>query len=166
MEALDTANSVRTVTRLLRDASDCYGDRAAIRYVSDGAIREHSYRDLYRDSLRGCGAIQQRFPAGTHIALIGKTSYRYLIALNAVMMSGCTAVPLAADAPTEETIRLLRDSDAAVIFYDETLRDAENVFLACPLLRDRFGLNAYPLEMLPAPSAIAPVCTSARGKYV
>lgn len=156
MEALDTANSVRTVTRLLRDASDCYADRAAIRYVSEGAIREHSYRDLYRDSLRVCGAIQQRFPAGTHIALIGKTSYRYLIALNAVMMSGCTAVPLAADAPTEETIRLLRDSDAAVIFYDETLRDAENVFSACPLLRDRFDLNAYPLETLPAPETATP----------
>ena len=44
----------------------------------------------------GCGALQRRFTAGTHIALTGKTTYRYLTALNAVMMSGCTAVPLAA----------------------------------------------------------------------
>ena len=114
---VDTANEARTINGLLREAADAFGDRPAIRYVRDGVIREHSYRDLYRDSLRLCGALQRRFPAGTHIALIGKTSYRYLVALNAVMMSGCTVVPLAADAPAEETARLLRDADAAVLQY-------------------------------------------------
>ena len=154
--ALDTANSVRTVTELLREAAASYGDRPAIRCVRDGQVREHSYRDLYRDSLRLCGALQRRFPVGTHIALIGKTTYRYLTALNAVMMSGCTAVPLAADAPAEETVRLLRDADAAVLFYDDTLRDPDCIVSECPLLRDRFDLNAPPAEPLPAPETVTP----------
>ena len=153
---MDTANSVRTVTELLREAAASYGDRPAIRYVQDGQVLEHSYRDLYRDSLRLCGALQRRFPAGTHIALIGKTTYRYLTALNAVMMSGCTAVPLAADAPAEETARLMNDADAAVLFYDDTLREADRIFAACPLLRDRFDLNGDPAEPLPVAETVAP----------
>ena len=153
---VDTANEARTINGLLREAAAAYGDRPAIRFARNGEVREHSYRDLYRDSLRLCGALQRRFPAGTHIALIGKTSYRYLVALNAVMMSGCTVVPLAADAPAEETVRLLRDADAAVIFYDDALRESEHVFSACPLLQDRFALDAAPEETLPAPKTVVP----------
>ncbi|MBQ6118536.1 MAG: acyl--CoA ligase, partial [Clostridia bacterium] len=153
---VDTANEARTINGLLREAAAAYGDRPAIRFARNGEVREHSYRDLYRDSLRLCGALQRRFPAGTHIALTGKTTYRYLVALNAVMMSGCTVVPLAADAPAEETVRLLRDADAAVIFYDDALRESEHVFSACPLLRYAFALDAAPEETLPAPETVVP----------
>ncbi len=132
-----------TVNGLLRSAAQVYGERPAIRYRLGEQIREHSYRDLYRDSLCLCGLLQERFAPQTHIALIGKTSYRYLICLNAVMMSDCVAVPLAANAPAEETVRLLTDSDASGVFYDDTLSGAREIFDACPLLRfrEKIGLQ-------------------------
>ena len=137
----ETARGAYTVSGLLRDTALAYGDRPCIRYRQDGAIREHSYRDLYRDSLAVCGRLQTLFPAGTHLALIGKTTYRYLVCLNAVMMSDCVAVPLAANAAPEETARLLNDSDAAGVFYDGTLPGAEEIFSGCPLLGFRERLD-------------------------
>ena len=141
MDSGSEARGAYTVNGLLRDAAQAYGDRPCIRYRQGGEIREHSYRDLFRDSLRLCGRLQKQFPPQTHIALIGKTAYRYLVCLNAIMMSDCIAVPLAVNAPPEETVRLLTDSDAYAVFYDGTLRDAQEIFDACPLLRYREDLN-------------------------
>ena len=151
----EAAREACTVNGLLRDAALVYGDRPCVRYRQDGAIVDHSYRDLYRDSLRLCGRLQRQFPAGAHLALIGKTTYRYLVCLNAVMMSDCAAVPLAADAAPEETARLLADADAVGVFYDDTLRGMEEIFAACPLLRYREDLNGPETET-PDPETAAP----------
>ena len=149
-----TRNSY-TVHGLLRDAAQAYGERACIRYRRDGQIREHSYRDLYRDSLLLCERLQKQFPPQTHIALIGRTSYRYLVCLNAVMLSDCIAIPLAANAAADETVRLLTDSDAFAVFYDGTLRSAQEIFDACPLLRYREDLDE-PWDRFPSETETVP----------
>ena len=141
MDGDSGTNRSYTVSGLLYDAAQAYGDRPCIRYRQGGEVREHSYSDLYRDTLRLCGRLQKQFPRQTHIALIGKTSYRYLVFLNAIMLSDCIAVPLAVNAPADETVRLLTDSDAFAVFYDDSLHDAQEIFDACPLLRYREDLN-------------------------
>ena len=70
MDAGSCAQNAYTVNGLLRDAAKNYAERPAIRYRAEGQIREHSYRDLYRDSLCLCGLLQERFAPQTHIALI------------------------------------------------------------------------------------------------
>ena len=138
-----------TVNALLRQAAEDYGESAAIRYNEHGGITDKSYRVFYRDSLAFAAYLGSRFPAPCHIALLGKTTYAYLVCLNGIFLSGNTAVPLDAALPKERLQYLLGDADAAGVFFDETAKEAEAAFSGCPKLKHAMRLGAVAPETLP-----------------
>ena len=140
-----------TVGGLLRDAAADYGKKPCIKYRMNGETVTKSYRELYADSLECAAYILQLCPEKSHIALIGKTSYRYLVCLNAIILSGNTAVPIANNLPLRETVKLLGDSDAVGILYDGTLQNADAVLAASPMIRFRMLTEVAPPEPPDAP---------------
>ena len=133
---------VRTISKLLRVCAEKYEDKPAIRWLAEGADESRSYRRLYRDSLAFCRYLQARSGDRLHIAVMGKTTYRYLTALNAVMMSGNTAVPLDPGMTRDDAVRLLRDADTDVLFYDSReMPNAAAVIEELPSLRFAFDLR-------------------------
>ena len=154
----------RTVGGLLKEAAEAYGDKPCVKYRENGETVTKTYRELYRDSLACGGFLSRQSAAHSHIALIGKTTYRYLVWLNAVMLSGNVAVPLANDLPLAETVKLLDDCDAVGLIYDDTLRAADAVLSACPALSLQIKTDAAALppcgEPLPEPADLPDACAA------
>ncbi len=121
-QAYGEPDAVRTIGGLLKAAAQSYGDKPCIKYRQHGETITKTYTDLYRDSLACASFLSSKDLRGRHVALIGKTTYRYLVSMNAVLISGNTIVPLAYDMPADETLRLLDDCDAEVLIRDSDIR--------------------------------------------
>lgn len=119
--AVNTDTRVETICGLLKSAASAYGEKPCIRYRQNGETVTKTYNDLYRDSLARAAYFSSFGLKGSNIAIIGKTTYGYLVCLNAVILSGNTAVPVANDLPRAELLRLLKDCDADGVIYDGTV---------------------------------------------
>lgn len=118
-----------TIRELLVAAEQEFGEQDAFRYkvksdVENGKkevkIARKSYTQLRKDSeafsavLAGCGE------QGKHIAIIGSTSYSWIVAYFGIVDSGSVAVPLDANLPAEEICELIDRADVTTLIYDES----------------------------------------------
>lgn len=133
---------IPTVRELLDSAAVNYSDKPFIRYVKEDTEISRSFIDVRLDALALCRRLRHISPESTHIAVIGKTSYEYIIALTAVLISGNVLLPLAPDTPARECAELLERADTEYLFcepeYSET---AAEVLKLCPTLK-----AVYPLD--------------------
>lgn len=108
-------NELKTLRSLLVYTAQKYGEKPCIKYVENGEVVSRSYMRIKEDSLAFARYLCSIVEVGSHVSVIGKTSYRYLCALNGVMAAGMTAIPLdpCSDAPGAAT--LVKDSDSSVI---------------------------------------------------
>lgn len=135
-----------TVTRLLIYAADRYKTKTCIDYRRSDKEIVRTYEDILRDSLAFCAFFSRSFPRGSHIALLGRTSYNYLCCLNGIIMADCVAVPLSEKMTEEETARLLRDSDSVYLVYNSLTADmAKAVMPLCPLIGGSLDLSDRPV---------------------
>lgn len=129
----DITGGINTIGKVLRYTAETYEDKAAIKYIVDGELKEHSYRSFYEDSLSVSAYIKTVCPQRMHIALIAGTNYRFLTAINATMMGGNVAVPFAPDIARDEAVMLLDDCDASFVITDfKSFENAEEIFTLCP----------------------------------
>ena len=61
---------------------------------------------------------------GKHIAVIGPTTYEWIISYFGAVNSGCVAVPLDASLPAADLCDLLNRADISVLMYDSLRKDA------------------------------------------
>ena len=133
---------VRTVSGLLRYAAEKYGEKPCIRWLEQGQDRSRSYRRLYADSAAFALFLSARAGRRRHVAVMGKTTYAYLCALNGVFLSGNVAVPLDPNLSVEDAVRLLRDADVDALLYDSAVMPGmEDLLSACPDLGFVFDLR-------------------------
>lgn len=136
MEFEDITGGINTIGKVLRYTAETYETKAAIKYMTDDGLKEHSYREFFEDSLSVGAYIKTQCPERMHIALIAGTNYRFLTAINASMLSGNVAVPFAPDIAKDEAVMLLDDCDAEFVITDfKSFTNAEEVFALCPKVR-------------------------------
>lgn len=108
--------SVRTLADLVRLSADEYGNAPFIREKQGSEISEKSFADFYGDCLKLNGYLK---PMGKlHAAVIGATSYSWLVSWFGTVMGANTIVPLDAQLVCEDICDLLRRADVTVLFYD------------------------------------------------
>lgn len=113
-----TQNSPRTIKELIDCAAEKYSGKACIRYVSGGEDITKTYGDMKTDSYNAAYHILSVAAPGSHIGIIGKTSYSYISYYNGIFISGCTAVPLPDDISGEELAYLLKKADVSGLVCD------------------------------------------------
>lgn len=129
-------DELNTIGKVLKYTAEKYEDKAAIKYFLGEEIVEKSYRKFYEDSLSFGAYIKTVCEERMHIALISKTNYEFITALNAVFMSGNVAVPFAPDIPKDEAVRLLDDCDASFVITDfNSFESEEEIFKLCPKVK-------------------------------
>lgn len=128
---------VSTIRELLVQAEETWGDGAAIRYkAGKGMVAEKSYTDLRRDSEHFSDLLEALKVRGGHMALIGPTSYEWILSYFGIVNSGSVAVPLDASLPAADVCELIDRADALVLIADETRKDVlELAQTRCPKLR-------------------------------
>ncbi|MCI9189336.1 MAG: long-chain fatty acid--CoA ligase [Lachnospiraceae bacterium] len=124
-----------TIYELLVKAQEAYGPQDAVRYkvkeAGEGGKKEttvvsRTYNRLREDSEHFSAALAGLGEQGKHIAVIGATSYEWLIAYYGIVNGGSVAVPLDANLPAEDLCELLDRADVTALVYDGT---KENVAL-------------------------------------
>lgn len=117
-----------TIRELLVEAEKNYHAQDAFRYKVKGAdgngkktsgIESKSYTQLKADSERFSAALAALGEQGKHVAVIGPTSYSWVVAYFGTVDSGSVAVPLDANLPDADLCELIDRADVTTLVYDE-----------------------------------------------
>ncbi len=126
-----------TIREILVRTEEEFGQEDAVRYkVGKNEIEAKSYSDLRRDSESFSRSLESLEEQGSHIAIIGMTSYTWLCAYFGIVNGGSVAVPLDVSLPAEEACELLDRADVTTLVVDEVRGDVAALAKEkCPKLK-------------------------------
>ena len=150
-----------TIREILVKSEEAYGSWDAFRFKvkqSDGegkksvAVENKTYTDLKADSECFSAALDSLGEVKGHIAILGTTSYEWIVAYLGIVNSGSVAVPLDAQLPAEELCDLLNRAEVTTLVFDETKADA-----VCKAQKECAGLKH--IISMKEESAVAGACS-------
>lgn len=126
-----------TIRDILVTAEEKFGAEDAIRYKKNkNEIEAKTYTQLKKDSESFSCVLKALEQQGNHIALIGPTSYPWIVAYFGIVNSASVAVPLDVSLPAGELCELLERADVTVLVVDESRKDViETAKKYCPKLK-------------------------------
>ncbi|MGN0244201.1 MAG: AMP-binding protein [Lachnospiraceae bacterium] len=134
-----------TIRELLLKTEAEHGSWDAFRYKvkrSDNggkksvAIESKTYTQLKNDSECFSAVLESLHEQKSHIAIVGATSYTWVVAYMGIVNSGSVAVPLDAQLPLEDLCELLNRAEVTTLVYDESKAQlAAEAQKTCPGLR-------------------------------
>lgn len=134
-----------TIREILVKSSEAYGPQDAIRYKAkrdkgngkkETVVEAKTYRQLREDSERFSAALAKLGEQGAHVAIVGDSSYAWIVSYYGTVNSGSVAVPLDANLPAEELCELIDRADVTVLVYDKARASmAEMAKEKCPKLK-------------------------------
>ena len=132
-----------TVREILTNTEKKYGSEDAIRYKkSKNEIESKSYTQLRADSENFSCVLRDMGEQGNHIAVIGMTSYAWLVTYFGTVNSGSVVVPLDVNLPAEDVCDLIARSDSTVLVYDEVRKDVAAIAKErCPQLKTLISMQ-------------------------
>ncbi len=141
-----------TIYELLVEAEKAYGSQDAIRYKvksvgesgkKETKIEAKTYTQLREDSESFTAALAGLSQQGGHIAVLGSTSYSWIVAYYGIVNGGSVAVPLDANLPAGDLCELLDRADVTTLVFDKS--KAEVALMAqekCPGLKYVVAMEA------------------------
>lgn len=140
-----------TIRELLVHAQEDFGSQDAFRYKvkteGDGGkkkaeIEAKTYTELRNDTECFSAALAALGEQEKHVAIIGTTSYSWVVSYFGVVNSGGVAVPLDAMLSDEELCELLNRADVTTLVYDQSKESvAKAACSACPKLKHIVGMQ-------------------------
>lgn len=128
--------NVPTIRDLLDVAPVKHNDRTFIKYIRDGEIVEKKFSRVRSDGLALCRKLRHEVPERTHIAIISKSTYEYIVCMTGVLTAGHVAVPIDPDCKAEDVAAIINDSDSTVLLYSEEFAGyLETIRALCPAIR-------------------------------
>lgn len=126
-----------TVRDILVNTEKKYGAEDAVRYkISKNEIESKTYTQLKDDSENFSCILKDLGEQGNHIAVIGMTSYPWLVTYFGTVDSGSVIIPLDVNLPAEDVCDLIARSDTTVLIYDEIRKDVAAIAKErCPQLK-------------------------------
>ena len=140
-----------TIRELLVKSEAVYGSSDAFRYKVKGndadgkktvSIESKTYTELKNDTERFSAALASLGEQKSHIAVLGTTSYAWVVSYLGTVNSGSVAIPLDAQLPTEELCELLDRADVTTLVFDESKAQVASAALtACSQLKYVISMN-------------------------
>ena len=120
-----------------------YGEQAAYRYKVKKEVEEKSYNQVYQDSMAVSRMVEAFGLKGKHIAIIGTTTYQWIMTYFGVTGSASVAVPIDAQLPADAICELLNRADVEMLVYDEVRADIiASVKEQCPQIKQIISMQA------------------------
>lgn len=133
---------VSDLKQMVNFASNSYGTKDAYRYKVKKAIETKSFSDIKKDSEAFSLVLQSFNMIGKHVAVVGPTSYEWIITYLGTVNSQSVIVPIDKELPQTDIIELLERADVSVFVFDKEYKD---VALAakekCPMLEILIGMG-------------------------
>lgn len=139
-----------TIRELLVKAEAAYGDCDAFRYKVKTAdaqekkvsVEKKTYTELKQDSERLSAALSVLGEENTHVAILGTTSYEWVVSYLGVVNGGNVAVPIDAQLAPEDICDLLVRADVTTLIFDDSKAAvADEAAKKCPGLLHLIGMN-------------------------
>lgn len=134
-----------TIRELIVETQKLYSERDAFRYKvkrkdNEGnkitEVESKTYTDVKNDSERVSKALEKLGEGKKHIAIIGATSYEWIITYLGITCGGGVAVPLDALLPVEEVCDLINRAEVTTLVFDESkAKIAKAASINCPNLK-------------------------------
>lgn len=128
---------IKTLQDLLKESANEYDDRTFLKEKNGKEISEKSFKELYEDSCRLAGYIRSKYNGTIHTAVIGSSSYAWIVSYFGTVCGGNACVPLDAQLPCSDMCELLNRADVTVFMYDEKYKDIiAEVREKCPNVKE------------------------------
>lgn len=150
-------SDVKTLQDLVRLSAEEYGEKDFVKEKEDGGVVTRSYKTFYENGLSLGNFLKARSGGEKiHAAVIGPTSYAYLVAYFGTVMSGNVIVPLDAQLAGADICELINRSDSSVFFYDSKFEPLLPLVKAnCPAVKTCISLQKTENAAVFLPSVIA-----------
>ncbi len=139
-EAIHKRVDFENIRSLIEYSAEKYGDRTAFSYKRTPFDKENvsvSYKTLCNDVRALSTALISRGMAKKHIAVVGKTSYHWILVYFSTMISGAVLVPLDKDWNAEDLADTAKNADIDCIFCDadelDKAKAMSNASGGCPV---------------------------------
>lgn len=116
-------SKISTMKEIIDYAAQNHGTNPAIRYKVRKEVVSKTYQELKQDSESFSRALESMGMLGKHIAVIGTTTYEWIVTYFGAANSGCVIVPLDVQLPAADICELLNRADISVLVYDELRKD-------------------------------------------
>jgi len=134
---------IPSVMDLLNVGSEKFGDSTFIKYKIYDKIVEKSFIQVRSDSKCVCRMLRNISSSKTNVAVIGKTSYEYLVFCTGVLISGNVFVPFSPDISVDEAAELFERADIEILLYENDFSEnAEELKKKCPRLKTVCSFNS------------------------
>lgn len=135
--------SVQNLRDIVKYSAKTYGNQAAYRYKVNKEIEEKNYNEVNKDSMAFSRMIEAFGMKGKHTAIIGTTSYQWIISFFGVTNSASVAVPIDVQLPADAICELLERADVEMLVFDEIRTDvAAAVKEKCPRVKYIISMQA------------------------
>ena len=134
-----------TIREIIEKSEAAYGPQDAFRFKVKRTdetgkraveVESKTYTQLKHDTECFSAALGSLGQAKGHIAVLGTTSYEWVVAYLGIVNSGSVAVPLDAQLPSEDLCDLLNRAEVTTLVFDETKAAvAADALKACPELK-------------------------------
>uniref|UniRef100_UPI0040559F78 AMP-dependent synthetase/ligase n=1 Tax=Acetatifactor sp. TaxID=1872090 RepID=UPI0040559F78 len=112
-----------TVKDVVEVVLKTYQDNPVFQYKQGMEVKEKKKEEFVTDVCRLGQLFHEMFPKGSHIALLGKTSYEWLSCYFAIMNSENVTVPLDKELSREDLLELIDFADTDCLVYDKEYQD-------------------------------------------
>lgn len=119
----DIVHEIKTIKDLIALVPKSYQDNPVFCYKDGKEIKEKFKEEFVSDINKIGRMLHKRFDKGSHIALLGKTSYEWISCYFAIMNSENIAVPLDKELAAEDLLEFIEFADTDCIIYDSDYID-------------------------------------------
>jgi len=125
---------LRDLKELIERGANKYGTNIAIKDLDpEGNIHQYTYIELKEDIEAFGTKLFDMGLQGRHFALIGESSYSYVVSYLAVANGLGVIVPLDKELPNDDLLKLIEKSDSDIILYsDSLLADIKEIKASIP----------------------------------
>ena len=110
--------NINSLRDLVENAAGLYGDKVFLKEKAGKDIVEKTFNNFCDDVKRISNYLLSENEGKVHAAVIGPTSYAYLVSYFGTVSSSNVIVPLDAQLPCPDICELLQRADVSVFFYD------------------------------------------------
>ncbi len=130
-------DTIKTLLDLITRSSELYGDKVFLKEKDGKDISEKSFNQFYNDSMKMAEFVKETANSEkVHAAVIGLTSYNYLVCYFGTVSSGNVIVPLDAQLSCEDICDHITRADVTAFFYDARYsKMIPEIKKACPQVK-------------------------------
>lgn len=122
---------------LVNDSAKLYGSRDAYRYIKGKNTVTKSFENVRDDSMAFSNSLKKLGLLGKHIAVIGSTSYEWIITYLGTVNGNSVIVPIDKELPADDIAELINRADVSAVVYDKILYDRIDI------IKSKCGKSEY-----------------------